>query len=137
MDRVQITNCATIKSVEIGDVVYMVPVGNAKYWHPNQPYVKGVVTKIGRKYFTVDRGFDGIANKREEKFALDGADCVADNYGYILYPSEEAVGADQRKEMQLGEIRRYFSSTFGYKRAAISCEAVEQIYNILKKEGLL
>ena len=132
-----IQNCKTLKAVEIGETVYMRPTGNARFWHGTQiPYVTGIVTKIGRKYFTVNRGRDGIHGGTEEKFTIDGAQCVNDdNYGYILYGSKEAFERDAERERKLCEIKTYFCHSIGVK--ALSYEGVCKVYDILKEEGLL
>ena len=132
----EIKNGKTLKKVEIGDTVYMLPTRNARYWHPHEKYLKGVVTKIGRKYFTVDRGVDGIRNNFEERFTLDGAECVNDdNYGYILYGSEEEFARDTERDQKFSEIRNYFGQSFRKKDP--SYETVCKIYEIMQGEGLL
>ena len=133
----EILNCQTIKTVEVGDIVYMRPTGNARFWHGTQiQYVTGTVTKIGRKYFTVNRGHDGIHSGTEEKFTIDGAQCVNDdNYGYILYGSKEAFDQDTERDQKFSEIRKYFGQSF--RRKEPSYEAVCKIYEIMIEEGLL
>ena len=132
----KILNCQTLQNVEVGDVVYMRPTGNARYWHPRQPYVKGVVTKIGRKYFTVDRGLDGVRNTCVEKFTLDGARCVNnDNYGYILYASQGDFERDTERDQKFSEIRSYCGKSVRNKE--LSYEAICRIHEIMRQEGVL
>ena len=132
----EIKNGKTLKKVEIGDTVYMLPTRNARYWHPHEKYLKGVVTKIGRKYFTVSRGHDGIHKGTEEKFSLDDGQCVTDdNYGYILYGSEEEYFRDAERNEKFLQIRNYFGQSFRKKDP--SYDAICKIYEILRGEGLL
>lgn len=132
----EIKNCSTLKNIEIGDVLYMRPIGNARYWHPREQFIKGVVTKIGRKYFTVNRGVDGLHSSCEERFTIDAAQCVNDdNYGYILYKSQEEFERDSDRDAKFNEIRKYFGQSFRKKDP--SYEAICQIYELMKGEGLL
>lgn len=132
----EILNCPTLKNIEVGDIVFMRPTGNARFWHPKQPLVKGVITKIGRKYFTVDRGLDGIRNKCEERFTLDGAECVNDdNYGYVLYSSKEAFDRDTERDQKFSDIRKYFGQSF--RKKDLSYEAICKIHEIMMEESVL
>ena len=133
---IEIKNCMTLKSVEVGDTVYMRPTGNARFWHSKEKLVRGIVTKIGRKYFMVDRGIDGIRNQCVERFTIDGAECVNDdNYGYILYSSEEEFARDTERDQMFSEIRKYFGQSFRKKDP--SYDAISKIYQIMKGENLL
>ncbi len=132
----QVTNCKTLQKVEIGMPVFMAPTGNARYWYPKSPYVKGIVTAIGRKYFTVNRGIDGIGNKQEEKYTLDGGQCVTDGtYGFELYASEDALMSDKTRDNQIRQIREYFSRPL--MRMDVSAEAISKIHGILVEEGVV
>ena len=128
----EVKNCRTIHTIEIGQEIYLKPQGNAKRYSGGA-MIKGYVTRIARKYFYVALG---IPSGSEHRFTLDGGDGMdADRtYGYIPYQSREVYDADVRYNSQMLQIRKYFTSTYS-PSSWPSMEAVEQIYDILVRDG--
>lgn len=130
----EVKNCRTLSAIEVGQEIYLKPVRNAARTS-GQPMIKGYVTKIARKYFYVALGIPGGS---EHRFTLDGGNGMdADRtYGYIPYQSREVYDADVRYNGLMLQIRKYFNSTYA-PTTWPSMDAVEQIYDILVKDGKL
>ena len=88
--------------IEKGQEVLVIGIGNnARY---NRPIYKGVVTKIGRKWFEVETG--NYVGERE-KFSLENGKCDGRNYTpeWQVFLSEE----DFEKEIKTPELRNELS----------------------------
>lgn len=128
----EVKNCRTLKSIEVGQEIYLKPQGNAKRYSGGA-MIKGYVTRIARKYFYVALGIPGGS---EHRFTIDGGDGYDhdNNYGYIPYQSKEIYNADVRYNSQMLEIRKYFSGIYSPSNWP-SMDAVEKIYDILVQDG--
>ena len=92
----------------------------------------GVITKIGRKYITVDFAKSAgvsfteqfnIEDEYRQKYSCGGAD-------YKLYPHKEAVIKELKTNKLYSYIRNKFSS---YSNTEFTLEQLEKIYSILTK----
>lgn len=131
----EVKNCRTIQSVEVGQTIYLKPVGNAQRVRGDTSILEATVTKVGKKYFYVEGA--GIWG-REHRFTVDGGDGYDHdrNYGYVPYESLTAYKADLRYNEKMLQLRKYFSSTYT-PTSWPSMEAVEKIWEILAAEGKL
>lgn len=128
----EVKNCRTIHTIEVGQEIYLKPTGNAKSYYAGS-MIKGYITRIARKYFYVALG---IPSGSEHRFTIDGGDGYDhdNNYGYIPYQSREVYDADVQYNSRMLQIRKYFNSVYSPSNWP-SMEAVEQIYTILVRDG--
>lgn len=111
-------------AIKVGQKVVLVPYGNFARFRTTSTRT---VTKVGRKYFYIgDYAFD-----RETGKFVDKSEC---NGGFTLYPTLEAY----EEELALREMRRTVADCFALrKRDDIPTEAIEEIYAILKRYGVI
>ncbi|MBQ6519907.1 MAG: hypothetical protein IJI14_14380 [Anaerolineaceae bacterium] len=130
----KVANCKYLKSVEIGQTIYLEPTGNfARMRNTGEP-IEAVVTKIGKKYFYVESKNSYLWI---DKFPLDGGDAYSQNSngGYNVYESEEVFRNKIEMSRKRKEIDVYFRSAIYCGK--LSDEAVKKIHNILSDEGVL
>lgn len=116
----------------VGQEVVMEPLENAAYFHRGPLF--GTVIDIKRKYIYVMRD-EPKDIYRFNKGTLQYADEINLNYDFRLFPSKEAYESDLLYRRMAKEVSGYFSSI--YARKPISTEAMNQVFNILKAEGVL
>lgn len=130
----KVANCKYLKSVEVGQTIYLEPTGNfARMRNTGEP-IEAVVTKIGKKYFYVE---SKNSHLWIGKFPLDGGDAYSQNSngGYNVYESEEVFQKKIEMTRKRTVIDNYFR--YAYHCGNISDEAAEKIYDILSSEGVL
>lgn len=125
--------------VKSGQVVFLKGTGNIAR-SGNWP-VKGVIEKIGKKYFyvCVENTYRGNVKFSLDDFRCHHEDC---NSGYDIYPTLEAYAQEQEHERKLREIRSALTWCTGVSQLhghplKPSHGAVLKIYDILKEEGII
>lgn len=132
----EIKNCKTLQSVEVGQTIYLKPLGNAKRRVTTDELIKAEVTKVAKKYFYV-KG-PGIWGG-EHRFTIDGADGYDhdNNYGYMPYESLEVYEKEARYDSRMQDLQKYFQHCWPKGWNWPSMEAVDKIWDILASEGLI
>lgn len=130
----QVANCKYLKSVEVGQTIYLEPTGNFSRMRRTGEPIAAVVTKIGKQYFYVE---SKSSHLWIDKFPLDGGDAYSQNSngGYNVFESEEMFHNKIELNRKRKEIDFCFRSMFSCGK--LSDEAVEKIHNILSNEGVL
>lgn len=129
----EIKNCRTIRNVEIGQEIYLKPVGNARRFS-SKTMLKAYVTRLGKKYFYAAIG---SPKGNEHRFTVDGGNGydIENNYGYVPYESEDAYRADVRYNNRMLRIKAYFRDGFSYEWPPM--EIVDKIWDILVESGCI
>lgn len=114
-----------------GMTVFLQPTGNNLRGWTGEP-IQGTITKIGRKYFYVQK--ENIV-WREYRFDLNTFvyDDSDSNAGYIVYPDEESFNRAQEYRKMLQRIRTYF----GCWTNEPSYACVKKIFDFLVEDGQL
>lgn len=114
-----------MKKPEVGQTVYRLPIGNAAR-RGNVELTPVVVTKVGRKYFTV--GEDCQA----QQFFIDGWHQNAGEYiaDFRCFESPEEWDKERVMSAKTMFIRKFFNSY-----AKLTEEQINAIYELLAQEG--
>lgn len=117
--------------IEVGQRVFLVGTGNAE----SKParLIPGKITKIARKYFYV-AGEQYIWGG-EAKFDKETFFCYDNNnnFGYDIYPSQEAWEQQLDYESKLYQVRNALKRYDNKLRYSSLCS----IYNLLVNDGLI
>ena len=119
-----------IFDLQEGQTVWLWPTGNNAYGGKSERYVKGVITKIARKYFYVhicEQPEQYLERFLKEDFSSANAD--ERNAGYLIYPTEEDLLNDKKCSKMLRQIRNCMMS-FDIE---FDKDEIQQIHAILKK----
>lgn len=120
-----------IFDIIVGTEVYLRPYQNAAR-HATHVPIRGIVTKIARKYFYVTiEGHSWEVKFEKTTFKSVCEDC---NSSYGLYPSMEAYNKQVQKERQLAAIEGYFRN---FSKVPLSDNAIRCIYECLMAEGAI
>lgn len=114
--------------IEVGQEVFLQPSGNLARRNINR-LDRGVITKIARKYFYVDRGGRGLEKFEIESFKNINADC---NAAWILWPTEAAYNRSVELQQKLDHIWKFFR--YRYHAGAVTPEVIDQVYDLIKTE---
>lgn len=125
-DTITLKSGRTIKSISIGQNVFLVGTGNYKNYPPRY----GAIEKIGKKYFYINVG----SNWGLEKFDIEDGSAVNDyNYGYLIFENEEAYNKYKLAESSFHDIYMYFHDNSFY-RSKLSFETIEAIHKLIYSE---
>lgn len=117
--------------IEVGQQVYLVGTGNAAVKPPR--LIPGRITKIARKYFYVS--CEQYIWGREAKFDKETFSCydMDNNFGYDIYPSEEAWEQQIDNEAKLYQVLNALKR-YDYK---LQYSSLLSIHNLLVQDGLI
>lgn len=92
-----------MKDVKVGDTVYLLPVGNAdrytKHLPAEEKLQEATVTKVGRKYFYLDKHpLDKFGNRYDEDHRGYYQDVSEYSANYEVYLSKQALVDKHERE---------------------------------------
>ncbi|MDY8021204.1 hypothetical protein [Paenibacillus polymyxa] len=112
---------------EVGQKVYL-ELGVNRSRYEGREYTQGEVTKVGRKYVTVEIGF------REYQFDHTNELRQKTDYSqdYYLYETLEALLDERGRKKLAEELTSYFSSTYNLKMK-LTLEQMQRIKEIINE----
>lgn len=120
-----------MNKIKVGDTFWVVAEGinsgryNQSKGLPPDQY-EGIVTKVGRKYFTVKFSY------LEAEFEIDSLKHKTEYCSdYHLYASKESYDTLVESRKQLKVVRGYFDTFGGHRKGNMSPEQLKTIYDII------
>ena len=114
----------------LGERLFVLNVGNAARNTP-QTLTPVIVSKVGRKYFTVENEGDGWKHPTEF-YIVDWQQVTEYSVDSVLYETEQEL-ADERESRELsGTIRSAFENS--RKPSAFPLETLRKIHALIKPE---
>ena len=125
------------RNLTVGQTVYLVPGGNAWYYHGKRAYIPAKVEKIAKKYVYVNYGSSSRSTLRFLKDTLEfdrehSEDC---NMFYTLYFSEDEIRRVKERSRQIQAIRDAFQCNSAVE--AIAGDDIQKIYDVLVGCGVI
>lgn len=119
-----------VTPVKVGQELIMLPQGNYTHRSITNRVQKGVVTKVGRKYFYIgDKAFDVITGQYADRKEFNGS--------YLLFPSMEAYRAAVETAWEKAQMEKLFDSSNYSLRDAIPPKTFAAISRLLHDCGAL